>query len=865
MKHRRLPLAPLFGVLVLALTACSSSGGGAAPPPKPTPLSGYVAEQAAVVSGYQTFQGGLSYPLLQVEATLPASSPLKPALAAGLARMLVQSVRRTASAVAATPALTYDGTLGLYESGFTISGAVITDHFYSDSAGTQSAGTLSVTYPSGTTIPALGQASATPPYTMTIAANITAGNLPISGSGTIALQDSTGAGEIKGTFTLTKAQEAVTADLSLSDTGAVTGTAQIAQSGETISVTGLSGPFNGTINGNVAVAPQGYTGTVAMSIFTASFTITLNTGKGTASGTVTPQGALAITFDDGTTETLLNPVTTSPTATPNPTPPPPATYTIGGTVSGLAAGTQMVLQDNGGDNLAVTTNGAFTFATALGTGVNYAVTVNTQPTGQTCTVSQGTGTTGSANVANVAVTCSANAASTYSIGGTLSGLTPGSGIAVVLQDNGGDNLTLTANGAFTFATKLLAGASYAVTVNTQPTGQTCTVSNFGAGTVGAANVTTVSVTCTTGTPTATETVLHSFGATATDGATPSAGLIMDSSGNFYGTTETGGPNNVGTVFKITPTGTESVLHSFGATATDGTLPFAGLVMDGSGNLYGTTTGGGVPTGVGAHSQGTVFKITPAGTETILYSFTGGSDGGNPEAGLLMDSGGNLYGTTQQGGSSNDGTVFKLTPAGNKTILHSFAGGADGSGPLAALIMDGGGNLYGTTTVGGSSNNGTVFKLTPAGNETILHSFAGGADGSGPRAGLIMDSSGNLYGTTYQGGSSNNGTVFKITPSGAESVLHDFGATATDGTLPLAGLIMDGNGNLYGTTSLGVGSEGTVFKITPAGTETILYTFTGGSDGGSPEAGLVMGSNGNLYGTTYAGGAGSLGTVFEITP
>ena len=808
MRHRRLPLAPLFGVLVLALTACSSSGGGAAPPPKP--LSGYVAEQAAIVSGYQTFQGGLSYPLLQVEATLPASSPLKPGLAAGLVRMLVQSVRKAASGAAATPTLTYDGTLGLYESGFTISGAVITDHFYSDSVGTQSAGTLSVTYPSGTTIPALGQASATPPYTMTIAADITAGNLPISGSGTIALQDSTGAGEIKGTFTLTKAQEAVTADLSLSDTGAVTGTAQIAQSGETISVTGLSGPFNGTINGNVAVAPQGYTGTVAMSIFTASFTITLNTGKGTASGTVTPQGALAITFDDGTTETLLNPVTTSPTSTPNPTPPPPppATYTIGGTVSGLAAGTQMVLQDNGGDNLAVTTNGAFTFATALGTGVNYAVTVNTQPTGQTCTVSQGTGTTGSANVANVAVTCSANAASTYSIGGTLSGLTPGSGIAVVLQDNGGDNLTLTANGAFTFATKLLAGASYAVTVNTQPTGQTCTVSNFGAGTVGAANVTTVSVTCTTGTPTATETVLHSFGATATDGATPSAGLIMDSSGNFYGTTETGGPNNVGTVFKITPTGTESVLHSFGATATDGTLPFAGLVMDGSGNLYGTTTGG------GPHSQGTVFKITPAGTETILYSFTGGSDGGNPEAGLLMDSGGNLYGTTDQGGSSDSGTVFKLTPAGN---------------------------------------------------ETILHSFAGGADGSLPRAGLIMDSSGNLYGTTYQGGSSNNGTVFKITPSGAESVLHDFGATATDGTLPLAGLIMDGNGNLYGTTSLGVGSEGTVFKITPAGTETILYTFTGGSDGGSPEAGLVIGGNGNLYGTTYAGGAGSLGTVFEITP
>jgi uncharacterized repeat protein (TIGR03803 family) len=709
MKIRQFPLAALFGALVLTLSACSSSGGGAAPPPKPAPLSGYVAEQAAMVSGYQTFQGGLSYPLLQVEATLPASSPLKPALAVGLARMLVQSVRRTASAVAATPALTYDGTLGLYESGFTISGAVITDHFYSDSAGTQSAGTLSVTYPAGTTIPALGQASATPPYTMTIAANITAGNLPISGSGTIALLDSTGAGEIKGTFTLTKAQEAVTADLSLSDTGTVTGTAQITQSGETISVSGLSGPLNGTINGNVTVAPQGYTGTVAMSIFTASFTITLDTGKGTASGTVTPQGALAITFDDGTTETLVNPVATSPTATPTPAPPPPATYTIGGTVSGLTSGTQMVLQDNGGDNLTVTTNGAFTFATALGTGTGYKVAVSTQPAGQTCTVAQGTGTTGSANVANVAVTCSANAASTYSIGGTLSGLTPGSGIDVVLQDNGGDNLTLTANGPFTFATKLLTGASYAVTVNTQPTGQTCTVANFGAGTVGAANVTTVSVTCATGTPTATETILHAFGAGA-DGATSVAGLVMDGSGNLYGTTEFGGTNNQGTVFKITPTGTESVLYSFGATTTDGDNPLAGLIMDASGNLYGTTVRG------GANGVGTVFKITPTGTESVLYSFGATTtDGAGPMAGLVMDGSGNLYGTTEGGGTNiTFGTVFKITPTGSETILHSFAGGADGAAPAAGLIIDSSGNLYGTTT-GGFNNTGTagtVFEITP---------------------------------------------------------------------------------------------------------------------------------------------------------
>ena len=393
---------------VSLVTACGGGGGGTATPP---PLSGYMAEQSAMVSAYQTFQGGLSYPLLQVQATLPATSPLKPALALGLVRMLVQSVH-AAAATAATPTLTFDGVLGLYESGFTISGNVITDNFFSDSAGTQSAGTLSVTYPSGTTIPTLGQASATPPYTMTIAANITAGNLPISGSGTITLLDSTGAGEIKGTFTLTNAPEVVTADLSLSDTGTVTGTALITQNGETISATGLSGPFNGTISGKVAVAPQGYTGTVAISISKPSFMMTLNTGKGTASGTLTPQGALVITFDDGTTETLPNPVTTSPTATPTPTPTP--TYTIGGTVSGLAAGTQMVLQDNGGDNLPVATNGAFTFAAKLITGASYAVTVNTQPTGQTCAVSNsGAGTVNAANVTTVSVTCTGTTAFTY--------------------------------------------------------------------------------------------------------------------------------------------------------------------------------------------------------------------------------------------------------------------------------------------------------------------------------------------------------------------------------------------------------------------------------------------------------------------
>ena len=361
-------------------------------------------------------------------------------------------------------------------------------------------------------------------------------------------------------------------------------------------------------------------------------------------------------------------------------------------------------------------------------------------------------------------------------------------------------------------------------------------------------------------------VVHSFNGSP-DGASPSAGLIRDSAGNLYGTTTFGGVSGNGAVFKLNSAGNETVLYSFTG-GSDGAIPEAGLVMDSSGNLYGTTAYG------GASGNGVVFRVDPAGNENVLYSFTGGSDGATPEAGLVMDSSGNLYGTTLFGGSAQSGTVFKLDPAGNETVLHSFTGGNDGAYPFAGLIRDSAGNLYGTTNEGGSSDCsggcGTVFKLDPSGNETVLHSFAYYSDGGYPYAGLVIDASGNLYGTAYEGGPSGYGTVFRLDPSGNETVLHNF--TYSDGAYPVAGLVRDSSGNLYGTaTSGGAGSPavGVVFELDRFGNETVLHTFTGGSDGADPYAGVVQDSSRNLYGTAEYGGSssdcyGGCGTAFKVT-
>jgi uncharacterized repeat protein (TIGR03803 family) len=355
-------------------------------------------------------------------------------------------------------------------------------------------------------------------------------------------------------------------------------------------------------------------------------------------------------------------------------------------------------------------------------------------------------------------------------------------------------------------------------------------------------------------------VLYNFTNTP-DGGYPESKLALDTLGNMYGTTLYGGVHSRGSVFTITPTGTETVLYSFTGGA-DGNVPVAGLVRDiKTGNLFGTTLYG------GASGNGTVFQVTPSGTETVIYSFKGGTDGANPYSSLVR-AGTTIYGATNNGGAYGYGTVFKVTSAGKETVLHSFNSAfpiLDGAYPYAGLVLKNG-ILYGTTRYGGASNLGTVFSITQKGAETVLYSFKGGStDGSYTYAGVVFDKSGNLYGTNYSGGIANAGTVFELTPGGVETVLHSFVRDGADGINPYASLIFD-KGNLYGTTLQGGPANiGTVFEITPAGVETVLYKFTGGTDGSSPYAGLVLGKNNTLYSTTYQGGTSNFGTVFKLVP
>lgn len=366
-----------------------------------------------------------------------------------------------------------------------------------------------------------------------------------------------------------------------------------------------------------------------------------------------------------------------------------------------------------------------------------------------------------------------------------------------------------------------------------------------------------------------ETVVHSFTGGG-DGEYPQAGLIRDDAGNLYGTTEFGGASSLGTVFELTPDGTETVLYSFTG-GSDGENPYATLISDEAGNLYGTTVGGGGGNCTGPPAGcGVVFEVAATRTEMVLYSFTGGGDGAYPLAGLTKGKNGEFFGATEFGGSHNYGTIFKLTRSGHKTVLHSFTKGHDGRYPGASLIADSAGNLYGTTENGGARGFGTVFEVAANGSETVLYSFTGRKDGGTPLAGLITDKLGNLFGTTVYGGRGGYGTVFKLTPSGTETVLYSFSG-GNDGGRPQAGLIRDKKGNLFGTTVLGGASGlGTAFKLAADGKETVLHSFSGGSDGATPVAPLKMTSAGNLYGTTiYGGGSnncqGGCGTVFEISP
>jgi uncharacterized repeat protein (TIGR03803 family) len=403
----------------------------------------------------------------------------------------------------------------------------------------------------------------------------------------------------------------------------------------------------------------------------------------------------------------------------------------------------------------------------------------------------------------------------------------------------------------------------------------------------------------------TETVLYGFNSNGVGGDYPS-GVVFDTAGNLYGTTVYGGSGlcplldgGCGTVWELSPNGsggwTKKTLHNFTKNGKDGFFPTTGLIFDKAGNLYGTTQQG------GTHHYGTVYELTPHAngnwTEKILHEFNyNGTDGAYPEAGVVFDTKGNLYGTTYGGGIISCfpfflgcGTVFELSPATEgrwtETILHNFANnGTDGYLPSrGALILDGAGDLYGTTSSGGTDNYGTAYELTPTGSgnwtETVLHSFSSGTgDGSFPQGSLTLDGSGNLYGTTVDGGVYGAGTVFELTPGGGgswtETILHSFDPTinGTDGSVPSSDLILDSAGNIYGTAGAGLYSLGVVFELSPAAggtwTEAILHNFQQtfpGSDGYTPGPMLVFDASGNLYGTTIYGGAEAGGTVFELTP
>jgi uncharacterized repeat protein (TIGR03803 family) len=368
----------------------------------------------------------------------------------------------------------------------------------------------------------------------------------------------------------------------------------------------------------------------------------------------------------------------------------------------------------------------------------------------------------------------------------------------------------------------------------------------------------------------TESLLHSFTGATADGSAPYAGLISDSKGNFYGTTVSGGSstnctNGCGTLFKITSLGKEIIVHSFVGGSTDGAGPYASLVIDKNGNLYGSTSTG------GKNGSGIVFKISPTGSETILYSFGTplSGDGSSPRGNLVQDGAGNLYGTTFEGGTHYQGTIFKLTPSGTESILHSFSGGsgADGAYPAGGLVRDASGNLYGTTYQGGINGLGTIFELSEAGTETVLYSFAGENDGEYPEGTLVLDTQGNLYGTTEGGGKPEDGTVFRFAPAtGTETVLYSFGDQAGDGVQPFAGVILDAKNNVYGTTTAGGNfGAGTAYRVTPSGIETVLYSFGNTGDGRYPYGRLMLDAKGDLYGTTVTGGPNTLGTVFRIVP
>ena len=543
-------------------------------------------------------------------------------------------------------------------------------------------------------------------------------------------------------------------------------------------------------------------------------------------------------------------------------------YSIGARVSGLAD-SGLILQLSTGGTLSVAANGLSTFPMQLPSRTAYQVSVKTQPSSpqQLCSVTHGSGVIAASNV-TVAIACQTVK---HSVGISVAGL---AGAGLVLQLNGANDLSIGGNGASSFATAIDSGASYVVTVATEPANptQSCSIKN-GSGTIGNADV-SISIACVTTGPTVT--TLYSFGTAGPSDATSPSALVQGHDGNLYGV-GSGGSMASGTLFRVTLSGREVVLYSFGQTfGFCCTTPPGNLIVGSDGNFYGKIAGHN-----GDLLVGGVWGITPNGVEFLEVPFGGGADSGDfaTQGGVIQASDGLLYGT-------QDGSVFALTTSGaGGTVPGSYCGGdcPTGASPEASLVETRDGYLYGTATQGGALGEGTVFRTTLGTVQVnpivAIYSFgAQSGDPTAPEFSLVEGADGNLYGTSSLGGSPNAlcpqgcGTVFKVTPAGTETVLHSFGASGTDGQRPSGSLLLGSDGNLYGVTSSGGSNAdcknpkgcGTLYRITPSGVETVLYSFgTTAGDGINPSGALIQASDGHLYGTSFYGGTANAGTVFRL--
>ena len=353
----------------------------------------------------------------------------------------------------------------------------------------------------------------------------------------------------------------------------------------------------------------------------------------------------------------------------------------------------------------------------------------------------------------------------------------------------------------------------------------------------------------------TYTVLYNLGSNPGDPVNPPAISVFAQGrdGNLYSTTQRGGANDEGAIFQLTPSGTMRVLHSFDQAT--GRLPLAGLTLGSDGNLYGTTISGGV------FNNGVVFKISTTGNYTVMHDMDANNgDGFDSEAPPVQGRDGNYYGTVKQTGIGF-GAIYKMTPSGSFTTIHTFSSNLDGSGPTA-LVLGTDGNFYGTAHFGGANDKGTFFKVTPQGTFTVLHSFTG-TDGTEPYGPIIQASDGNFYGTTFTGGQYNGGVVYKVTSAGVLTDLYQFGSAIEFGLFPVAGLVQATNGKLYGSTEAWGTAFGTLYQITPTGVLTVVFDFDL-TNGAVPEVSMIQHTNGALFGDTGGGGSVNGGVLYKFS-